>query len=69
MPVTPELLELLACPVCHGSLHADAERPALLCPSCGLRYPIKDDIPILLPEQAERLQPADGAPDAAPPAA
>ena len=69
MPITPELLELLACPLCHGDLHVDEARPALICPACGLLYPIKDDIPILLPEQAERLQPANGSPDTTPPAA
>ena len=60
MSITPELLELLACPVCRGSLHFDETHTALVCPACGLGYPIKDEIPILLPEQAERLQPETG---------
>ena len=67
MPITPDLLELLACPLCHGSLHVDEPHSALVCQACSLRYPIKDDIPVLLPEQAERLQPDGGSPEATQP--
>lgn len=69
MPVTPKLLELLACPLCRGDLHLDETHPALICPACGVSYPIKDEIPILLPEQAEHFQPEKGSPDNAHPGA
>lgn len=51
-PVDPELLDLLACPACRGRLEAEADR--LRCASCGLRYPVRDGIPVLLVEEAER---------------
>jgi len=46
------LLELLACPACHGGLRQEGER--LRCSSCGRRYPIREGIPVLLVEEAER---------------
>lgn len=45
-----ELLDILACPNCHATFAHDPERDELVCtdPGCGLAYPIKDGIPILL---------------------
>lgn len=51
MPVDPELLEILACPVDHQPVHEDGDR--LVCVSCGRRYPVRDDIPVMLAEEAE----------------
>lgn len=51
-----ELLEILACPSCHGGLEHDAETPELICGACRLAYPIKDGIADLLPESARNLQ-------------
>lgn len=48
----PELLEILVCPKCHGELEYRPEEPALLCHACRLRYPIEDDIPIMLIDEA-----------------
>ncbi len=51
------LLAILACPACHGVLRldeADADRPELVCTACGLAYPIRDEIPVLLVEEARR---------------
>lgn len=48
-----ELLEILACPKCKGSLEYDEGNERLLCHQCKLRYPIKDGIPIMLIEDAE----------------
>jgi uncharacterized protein YbaR (Trm112 family) len=48
-----ELLKILACPKCKGSLEYDKENVRLLCHLCKLRYPIKNDIPIMLIEDAE----------------
>lgn len=46
-----ELLRILACPVCLAALEHHAER--LSCVGCGRRYPIVDDVPVLLVEAAE----------------
>ncbi|MDQ8707473.1 Trm112 family protein [Streptomyces sp. LHD-70] len=54
MALEAGLLEILACPACHAPLkEADAE---LLCTadSCGLAYPVKDGIPVLLVDEARR---------------
>ena len=52
--LAPELLEILACPNCHGSLAVDHDRDELICttPDCGLAYPVKDGIPVLLIDEA-----------------
>ena len=52
----PRLLELLVCPVTKMPLHYDAERQELISKSAGLAYPIRDGIPIMLPEEARELQ-------------
>lgn len=53
--LSQELLDILVCPACKGDLQYDRERERLICPACHLAYPIKDDIPIMLIEEAERL--------------
>ncbi len=50
--IDKKLLEILACPACKSSVKI--EGPKIVCTGCGLRYPIKDDIPIMLVEEAER---------------
>ena len=54
--LAPELLEILACPNCHGSLAVDHEREELVClaPDCGLAYPVRQGIPVLLIDEARR---------------
>jgi len=48
------LLGILACPACHGNLSVDYEAAELVCNSaaCGLAYPIRDNIPIMLIDEA-----------------
>jgi len=46
------LLEILACPVCRERVELKGDR--LVCVKCGRRYPIRDGIPVMLPEEAER---------------
>lgn len=53
MALDKELLEILACPKCKGDLEYKQEQQVLECPRCRLRYPIKDDIPIMLIDEAE----------------
>ena len=50
------LLDLLACPACHAPLRADDAASELVCTSetCGLAYPVRDDIPVLLVDEARR---------------
>jgi uncharacterized protein len=50
------LLEILACPQCHAPLRADEEASELVCTNqeCGLAYPVRDDIPVLLIDEARR---------------
>lgn len=52
MSLDEKLLEILVCPKCKGELEYRAEEQALLCQSCRLRYEIKDDIPIMLIDEA-----------------
>ena len=51
-----ELLEILACPKCKGDLEYDLENNYLICHNCHLKYPIKDDIPVMLIEEAEKFE-------------
>lgn len=48
----PELLEILACPKCKDRVVLEANGEALRCERCRLRYPIREDIPIMLIEEA-----------------
>ena len=55
VPVDPRLLEILVCPVTKGPLEYDRTRGELISRSAGLAYPIRDGIPIMLPEEARQL--------------
>ena len=63
--LAPELLEILACPNCHGALAVDHERDELVClaADCGLAYPVRQQIPVLLIEEARRPNSRTGRPD------
>jgi uncharacterized protein YbaR (Trm112 family) len=51
--LSPELLEVLACPKCKQKVELNAEGTALVCEADRLRYPIVDGIPVMLIEEAE----------------
>jgi len=53
--VDPKLLEILVCPVTKGPLEYDAAKQELISRSAKLAYPIRDGIPIMLPEEARKL--------------
>jgi uncharacterized protein len=53
--VDPKLLEILVCPVTKGTLEYDAARQELISRGAKLAYPIRDGIPIMLPEEARRI--------------
>ena len=55
MTLSPQLLAILVCPRCKGELELHASDPSLVCHACRLRYPIRDDIPIMLVDEAEPL--------------
>jgi len=62
LELDPTLLEILACPACHGNLSVDYEAKELVCNSdrCGLAYPIRDNIPVMLIDAARNPRvPAD----------
>ena len=54
--VDPRLLEVLVCPVTHGPLEYDREAGELVSRSAKLAYPIRDGVPIMLPEEARELE-------------
>ena len=50
-----KLLEILVCPVCKGPLRYDKAKSELICKADRLAYPIRDDIPVMLEDEARRL--------------
>lgn len=54
------LLDILACPLCKGPLRHDRDAKVLVCRADRLAFPIRDDIPVMLEEEARQL-PADDA--------
>jgi uncharacterized protein YbaR (Trm112 family) len=55
-PVSPRLLETLVCPATGGRLTYDPERQELISKSAGLAYPIRQGIPIMLIDEARKLE-------------
>ena len=56
MALSPDLLEILACPQCKQPVEPSPDQKWLLCRRCRLRYEVKDDIPIMLVEEAQPLE-------------
>jgi uncharacterized protein YbaR (Trm112 family) len=54
--VDPRLLEVLVCPLTRGPLEYDREKGELISRSAALAYPIRDGVPIMLPEEARTLE-------------
>jgi uncharacterized protein YbaR (Trm112 family) len=52
----PLLLEILVCPLTHGALRYDAAAGELISEKAGLAYPVREGIPVLLPEEARKLK-------------
>jgi len=57
--VDPKLLEILVCPVTKGPLVYDKEKQELISKSARLAYPIRDGIPVMLEDEARRLEPSE----------
>jgi uncharacterized protein YbaR (Trm112 family) len=49
------LLDILVCPVCKGPLLYKKQESELICKACRLAYPIRDDIPVMLEDEARKL--------------
>jgi uncharacterized protein YbaR (Trm112 family) len=56
MAISAELLEILACPKCKGDINLNQTGDALICEHCKLVYEIRDDIPIMLIDEAKPLE-------------
>ena len=57
----PKLLEILVCPVSKAPLEYLPEQQELICRASGLAYPIRDDIPVMLENEARQLTPEERA--------
>ena len=55
MAVSQELLDILACPKCKQPVQINAAGTGLICAPCSLEYPIMDDIPVMLIDEAKPL--------------
>ena len=56
MAISQELLDILACPKCKGDIDLNETKDGLICDKCKLLYEIKDDIPIMLIDEAKPIE-------------
>ncbi len=56
MAISQELLDILACPKCKGDIYQNDSKDGLICDNCKLLYEIRDDIPIMLIDEAKPLE-------------
>ena len=56
MAVSQELLDILACPKCKQPVQLNTAATGLVCDACRLEYPIMDDIPVMLIDEARKLE-------------
>ena len=54
MSIDKELLEILACPNCRGDVEYRQGEEVIVCLKCGYRYPVRDGIPVMLVDEAEK---------------
>lgn len=52
MVVDAELIDLLVCPACHGEIQYKDRRKLIICTACNRHYPVRDDIPVMLVDEA-----------------
>ncbi len=55
MTVPADLLEILVCPQCKHPVEPDAQQENLICRTCRLAYPVRDDIPVMLIDEAQDI--------------
>jgi uncharacterized protein YbaR (Trm112 family) len=58
MPISKDLLEILVCPICKSPVELKQDENGLKCPTCRRVYPIRDDIPVMLVDEARIEEPA-----------
>ncbi len=58
--ISNELLDILACPKCKGPVILTEKEDGLVCKSCQLLYEIRDNIPVMLIDEAKKLEKEDG---------
>jgi len=56
MAISKELLEILACPACKNEVRMTEDGKWLVCSRCRLKYPVRDDIPVMLIDKAEPFE-------------
>jgi len=56
MAISKELLDILVCPKCKGDIYLNTSGDGLICNKCKLLYEIKDDIPIMLIDEAKKIE-------------
>jgi len=56
MAISKELMDILVCPQCKGEIYLNAAKDGLICDKCKLLYQIKDDIPVMLIDEAKPLE-------------
>ncbi len=56
MTIKKDLLDILACPKCKGDIRLNETGSGLICDNCKLMYQIKDDIPVMLIDEAEAIK-------------
>lgn len=56
MALDERILKILVCPKCKGDLEYDRDGSRLVCRACSLAYPVRDDIPVMLEEEAEGIE-------------
>ncbi len=56
MTINSELLDILACPKCKGDIRLNESEDGIICDSCRLLYQIKDGIPVMLIEEAQKIE-------------
>ena len=59
MSISKELLDILVCPKCKGKIYLNDMKDGLICDHCRLLYEIRDDIPVMLIEEAKPIQNSD----------
>jgi uncharacterized protein YbaR (Trm112 family) len=60
MPLSKDLLDILACPQCKGPVQYDEPAQEICCRHCALAYPVRDEIPVMLVDEARPLRGAGG---------
>ena len=66
MTLDPELLRILVCPNDRGEIDYHEDEQVIVCRTCGYRYPVRDDIPVMLIDEAEKPQTGKRPPAAKP---